>query len=56
MHRYEKNASIIISETVIAISFNKVPEKESIIKKGKRKIPNILLVRNTIKIYVSVAR
>jgi hypothetical protein len=34
----------------MAISFNNVPEKESIIKKGNRKMLNILFVRNTIKI------
>jgi len=40
----------MINESVIAISFNKTPEKESIIRKGKRKMPKILFVRKIIKI------
>jgi len=45
----------MISEIVIAISFNKLPENERIIKNGRMKIPRILFVRKIIKMYVSVA-
>jgi hypothetical protein len=46
---------IMIREAVIEISLHMGPEKESISKKGSRKIPMILLVRKMIKIYMSVA-